>query len=99
LREVDAQAVDDVLGQWLLSLSDPDDPIAIDGKALRGAKQENGKPVHLLSAFLHRQGSTLAQLPIADKSNEIPAVRPLLTNLALAGRLITADAIHAQKNY
>ncbi|MBF0111072.1 MAG: hypothetical protein HQL76_18050, partial [Magnetococcales bacterium] len=41
----------------------------------------------------------LAQLPIADKSNEIPAVRPLLTNLALAGRLITADAIHAQKNY
>ncbi|MEO5334962.1 MAG: ISAs1 family transposase [Magnetococcus sp. YQC-5] len=99
LREVDAQAVDDVLGQWLLSLSDPDDPIAIDGKALRGAKQENGKPVHLLSAFLHRQGSTLAQIPIADKSNEITAVRPLLTNLALAGRLITADAIHAQKNY
>lgn len=97
LREINAQAVDDVIGQWLFSLADPTDPIAIDGKTMRGAMQENGKRVHLLSAFLHRQGSTLAQLPVADKSNEITAVRPLLTNLHLAGRLVTADAIHAQK--
>lgn len=97
LQEVDVQTIDDVLGRWLFSISDPDDSIAIDGKTLRGSKQENGKPVHLLSAFLHRQGSTLAQIPIADKSNEITAVRPLLTNLELAGRLVTADAIHAQK--
>lgn len=97
LQAIDVQAVDDLIGQWFLSLSDPNDPVAIDGKTLRGAKQENGKGVHLVSAFLHRQGVTLAQVPVATKSNEITAVRPLLTNLNLAGRLVTADAIHAQK--
>ena len=97
LQAVDVQAVDDVIGQWFLSQSDPNDPVAIDGKALCGAKQENGKAVHLLSAFLHQQGVTLAQRPVATKSNEIPSVRPLLSNLNLAGRLVTADAIHAQK--
>lgn len=97
LQAVDVQTVDDLIGQWFFALSDPDDPVAVDGKALCGAKQENGKAIHLLSAFLHKQGVTLAQLPVATKSNEIPSIRPLLSNLKLAGRLVTADAIHAQK--
>lgn len=86
------------IGNWLHSMADPDDDIAIDGKTLRGAKQENGKAVHLLSVFLQRQGVTLAQVQVAAKSNEIPAVEPLLNNLNLAGRLVTADALHTQKN-
>lgn len=97
LQTVDVQAVDNTIGQWFLSLSDPADPIAIDGKALRGARQENGQALHLLSAFLHQQGVTLAQVPVASKSNEIPAIRPLLKNLDIAGRLVTADALHTQK--
>ncbi|MBF0146059.1 MAG: ISAs1 family transposase, partial [Magnetococcales bacterium] len=79
LQEINVQAVDEVIGQWLFSLADPYDPVAIDGKTLRGATQENGKGIHLLSAFLHRQGSTLAQVQVSSKSNEITAVRPLLT--------------------
>ena len=97
LQSVDAQAIDNIIGQWFLSLSDPNDPIAIDGKTLRGAKQEDGHAVHLLSAFLQQQGVTLAQVPVKTKSNEIPAIRPLLENLDIAGRLVTADAIHTQK--
>ncbi len=98
IQGVDPEAVDAVLGQWLQTLADPDDDIAIDGKTPRGAKQENGKAVHLFSAFLHRQGVTLAQVQVKTKTNEIKAVKPLLKNLNLAGRLVTADAIHAQKN-
>jgi predicted transposase YbfD/YdcC len=41
---------------------------------------------------------TLGQVPIADKSNEIPALQPLLRALpSLEGSLITADAMHCQQ--
>jgi len=37
-------------------------------------------------------------VPIPDKSNEIPALRPLLKSLPeLTGTLVTADAIHCQQ--
>ena len=46
----------------------------------------------------HRLRLTLAQVPIAEKSNEIPALKPLLRQLpALTGTLITADALHCQQ--
>jgi predicted transposase YbfD/YdcC len=43
---------------------------------------------------------TVAQEPVAEKSNEIPALEPLLRKLpqgALEGSLITADAIQCQQ--
>ena len=37
-------------------------------------------------------------MPIAEKSNEIPALQPLLRQLpSLQGTLITADALHCQQ--
>ncbi len=98
LGAVDAAAVDNALGSWFLSLAPDKEDIAIDGKAIRGAKQENGKAIHLMSAFLHQQGYSVAQIPVDSKSNEITAARPLLSNLKLAGRIVTADALHTQKN-
>ncbi|MEU8534140.1 ISAs1 family transposase [Streptomyces parvulus] len=41
-------------------------------------------------------GHLLAQRQVADKSNEIPAVRPLLDSVDLTGTVITADALHTQ---
>ena len=49
---------------------------------------------------LDRLRLTVAQEPITEKSNEIPALRPLLNKLpkgALEGSLITADALHCQQ--
>ena len=43
---------------------------------------------------------TVAQEPIQEKSNEIPALKPLLRKLpkgALEGTMITADALHCQQ--
>ena len=46
----------------------------------------------------HRLHLTVAQLPIQEKSNEIPALKPLLKKLDLPpGVLITADAMHCQQ--
>jgi hypothetical protein len=72
--------------------------LAVDGKVLRGSGRGDGKPLQLLSAVSHRLRLTLAQVPIAEKGNEIPALKPLLQSLPnLAGSLITGDALHCQQ--
>ena len=99
LHQLDAALFEAVLGAWLLQqeiavLA----RLAVDGKVLRGSGRNDGKPLQLLSAVTHRLRLTLGQRPIAEKSNEIPALKPLLQSLpSLAGCLITADAIQCQQ--
>ena len=65
---------------------------------LRGSGRHDGKPLQLLSAVTHHLRLTLDQVAIEEKSNEIPALKPLLRKLALPpGTLITADAMHCQQ--
>ncbi len=72
--------------------------VAIDGKTLRGSARTDGKALQLLSAVTHRLRLTLAQLPIEEKSNEIPAFPKLVRDLPnTEGVLITADAMHCQQ--
>lgn len=40
----------------------------------------------------------MAQRQIESKRNEIPAARPLLEPLDLRGKVVSADAMHAQKD-
>ena len=71
--------------------------IAIDGKAVRGAKSKSGKAPHLVAALAHGIGMVLGQVAVEERSNEIPAVRDLLKAFAdLAGAVITIDAMHTQ---
>jgi hypothetical protein len=89
------------IGQWMMvqeiSILQS---LAIDGKCLRGSGRGDGKPLQLLSAVSHRLRLTVAQEAIEQKSNEIPALQPLLRKLpkaALEGTMITADALHCQQ--
>ena len=66
--------------------------IALDGKTLRGSKQQGAPGAPLLSALAYRVGVTLAQQAVADKTNEIPVVMELLRQLALIGLVVTMDA-------
>ena len=61
------------------------------------AEREDATRVHLLSAFLHGQGVTVAQREIPAKTNEIPEIKPLLEPLDLSARVVTADALHTQR--
>lgn len=97
LQSSDAAALDNALGQWLYQQSDDDDALAVDGKTVRGARRPDGSQVHLLSAFLQQQGVTVAQREVGKKTNEIPELPRLLQGLDVAGRVITADALHTQK--
>ncbi len=72
--------------------------IAVDGKAVRGAKRPDGTQVQLLAALRHDTGMVLGQRNVDnDKTNEILAFAPVLRTIALAGRVITADAMHCQR--
>jgi len=99
LIRVDARAFSALVGQWLLE-QEPGAVarLAVDGKVLRGSGRRDGKPLQLLSAVTHHLRLTLGQIPIEEKSNEIPALKPLLRGLALPpGTLISADAMHCQQ--
>ena len=100
LNNIDAAAVASIIGRWLGqqeigALA----RLAVDGKVLRGSGRHDGKPVQLLSAVTHHLRLTLDQIAIEEKSNEIPALKPLLKKLNLpAGVLISADAMHCQQD-
>lgn len=101
LNGLDAAEFDRRIGQWMMAQEISIlQALAIDGKCLRGSGRRDGKPLQLLSAVSHRLRLTVAQEPIEQKSNEIPALKPLLRKLphaALEGSMITADALHCQQ--
>jgi hypothetical protein len=97
LQSADVASIDASLSDWLLGLTEPGEAVAVDGKSLRRAVREDGSRVHLLSAFLQGQGVTVAQREIPAKTNEIPEIKPLLEPLELNGRVVTADALHTQR--
>lgn len=113
LARVDADALDAIFTAWLaarrrvLLQAKPESPgerpkrqaIAVDGKALRGARLDEHQTVHLLSAFDHASGLVLAQTDVDGKTNEITRFQPLLAGLDLDGCVLTADALHTQRDH
>jgi len=55
--------------------------------------------VHLLAAMDHTSRAVLAQTQVDTKTNEITRFQPLLEDLDLAGRVVTADAMHTQREH
>jgi predicted transposase YbfD/YdcC len=72
--------------------------IAIDGKTLRRSHNhgEGKKALHMVSAWAVENRLVLAQLATEEKSNEITAIPVLLRQLALAGCIVTIDAMGTQ---
>jgi hypothetical protein len=97
-RRLDRRQFHSVLADWLAD-HDPEKltAVAVDGKTVKGSRQADGRPLHLMSAVSHGTQRLLNQIPIAEKSNEIPAFRPLLEALPLRGAVVTADAEHCQR--
>lgn len=72
--------------------------ISIDGKAMCGTIQNNGRNPDIVSAYSFSSGITLATEACQEKSNEIKAVPLLIDKIEVAGKLVTADAMSMQKN-
>lgn len=70
--------------------------INLDGKAIRHSGKE--KPLHIVSAWCHANQLVLAQEKVDSKSNEITALPKLIALLDLQGRIVTIDAMGAQRD-
>jgi predicted transposase YbfD/YdcC len=72
--------------------------IAIDGKTSRRTHDHAAgkQALHLVSAWAVENRLVLAQLATEEKSNEITAIPLLLQQLALAGCIVTIDAMGTQ---
>jgi predicted transposase YbfD/YdcC len=75
------------------------DALALDGKTLRGARLDDGRRVHLVSVLTHKERVTVAQRNVDTKTNEITAFRPFLEPLKLTDVVVTADAMHTQRDH
>lgn len=112
LEAVDAAALDAAVGSWLgarLRAAGHGHghgrrgrrALAVDGKAVRGTRHagSDGQAVHLLAVLDQRAGAVLAQGSVDGKTNEITQFAPLLKDLDLAGCVVTADAMHTQREH
>lgn len=101
LPRLSAEHLEWALADWLrVTLqAEADDPIALDGKSVRGAATNEQKAPHLLSFCTHSSQEILVQVRVGEKTNEIPVAQQLLPCLPVAGRVYTADAMHTQVNF
>jgi predicted transposase YbfD/YdcC len=96
---LDPRAFQDCFNGWICSVCDALGVchVPVDGKAARGSRGPDGTCLHLVSAWAAEGRLTLAQVAVADKSNEITAIPELLKILDLQGALVSIDAIGCQK--
>ena len=112
LETVDAAALDAAVGSWLAGRMQhaarrPEHgrlarrALAVDGKSVRGTRHAStsGQAVHLLAVADQQASAVLAQASVDGKTNEITTFAPLLEPLDLTGCVITADALHTQREH
>jgi predicted transposase YbfD/YdcC len=113
LGKVDPDRFDAVIGAFVQRLCAGQAPVgrrrvlAVDGKTLRGSRHTGSDGIevvgrHLLAVIDQHSRVVLGQLAVAGKASEINRFAPLLdtvTGLDLAGAVITADALHTQREH
>lgn len=101
LPRLDVPAVEEVLSRWIQATlhAAPDEPLALDGKTVRGARSGEQAAPHLLSFCTHESQETLLQVRVSEKTNEIPVAKAVLPRLPVAGRVLTADALHTHADF
>lgn len=72
--------------------------LSMDGKTLCGSSNQGADDTHLLSCICQSLGVVIAQVAVADKTNEITKVDELIEGLVLEGKLLTGDALLTQRS-
>ncbi len=108
LRSLDAAHINEVLAQWLVrhrvhTCSEQDlSHVALDGKTLHGTQghlPEDQKKMHQVGLYETQSGILLREHIVADKENELSRVSEFLTPRWVKGRIVSADALHTQKQF
>lgn len=103
LQMLRPEALQKAFLEWIETIRSAHAPakqVALDGKALRGAKKgKKGAGIpYIVSAWADvLNGLCLGQVKVPEKSNEIRAIPDLLEMLELKGCLVSIDAIGTNK--
>ena len=103
LMAIDPKCLEQTLTEWLSALGlTPTDqqlqPVALDGKVLRGTKARHSRAVTLLAFLDQHTGCVLSQTAVHESTNESKAALQFLTQLVLDGKLIVGDAAFCQRD-
>ena len=97
---LDAQQFQLAFYEWVFAVNEivQGQVINIDGKCLRGSddKYLGKRAIYMVSAWAEANQLVLGQRKVDEKSNEITAIPELLKLLAIAGCIVTIDAIGTQ---
>ena len=109
LIRVDPVELDGALQCWNEVYGEEDESLAIDGKTMCNAIDEEGHQTHIMSVVGHRTTTCYTQkkvgaLPVdgddeVKRTNEIKMAAPLLDAIAIEGKEITADALLTQRTF
>jgi hypothetical protein len=85
LPQLDACAIERVLGSWVQATTTvpADEPLALDGKTVRGARAGEQTAPHLLAFCTHHSQETFWQVRVDEKTNEIPVAKAVLPTLPI----------------
>lgn len=99
LSEVDYKELEQVFRIWINELMNIEEleQLAVDGKKMNGSSVNAKQSTEVLNAVLADSGIILAHKKIADKSNEVPALRELIDELDHSF-IYTFDAMNTKKN-
>ncbi len=88
-----------IVGEKMEEIQNEIKEISIDGKAIRSTNNHGNpeKALQIVTAYDVNSRIPVAQTEIKDKTNEITAGREILNMFEVKGTIITADAIHCQK--
>ena len=88
--------LESALRQWAEATGTAAEPIAIDGRDLKGARKQNkSDELMTVAAFEHDSGRVIGQTQVPEKANGIAAARELVLSLDIHGRTVTLDAGHS----
>ncbi|MDQ6661338.1 MAG: transposase family protein [Chloroflexota bacterium] len=99
LPQIAVQTFEQVVSRWVRASSQASatDPLAVDGKPVRGARTAERDAPHLLSCFTHQRQEVWAEGAVGEKTNAMPEARKRLPLLPSEGRVCTFEALHSHR--
>jgi len=97
-KAVDCGAVERALAAWTRGALPHGAVLAMDGKSLRGSRYAEYPAVHLLAAYCDAISGVLGQRRVdSSRASELTEVAALLEAVPAGGRVVTGDAMFAQR--
>lgn len=99
-RVITVAELEQIVADFLAALPQTGVPvqIALDGKTLRGTRAAGAsRGLHLVAAYWPETSLVLCQMEVAPTTNEIGTAPQVLERLDLPGKIVTGDAMYAQR--